>query len=331
MTHRHLSQLAALSLVLGACGAEPGDHHRLATTTSAVTMDDVDFAPECEGILGYVNWASLGELDGYLPSNVAAAIVQRRAAQPFTSIEDLSSVSGIAQARLEQITGRARTLDFIDADCAGVYEELAVSYHDRAAILTYANIAAEAELWDVVRTEPNTVAPLLVARRPFTTLQYLVDTHGVGPSTFRSIRDAAVTDPFDELVGRVNATSDVDIRTAFNWYAVAGELPGHPTGMLCFGVPAELVTGMGGQMRPNLATGSEVLAEVTGTVDYADRFNQVGDATAGLAHLAAQVAGQTFFGCYLSFEPNPWCGVNRAFYVNKVTGYRVLTEIRWCE
>jgi len=74
-----------------------------------------------------------------------------------------------------------------------------------------------------------------------------------------------------------------------------------------------------------------VLQEVQGTVSYADRYHEVGDASAGLAHLSAQIAGQTFFGCYIEFQPNPWCGVSRAFYVNQVTGYRVLTETSWCE
>lgn len=322
---------AVSALVLGGCAAEPAAPATSAAT-SAVTIHDVDLAPECEGILDYVNGASLVELDSYLPSNVASAIAARLATAPFVDLADLSSVSGVAQARLEHITARARTLGFIDADCAGVYEELAVSADDAVAILAYANSATEDELWDVARTEPDTVAPALIARRPFTTLQYLVDTYGVGPSTFRSLRDAAIEDPFDELVGRVNdADRDVTIKTAFNWYAVAHQLPGHPTGMLCFGVPADLVSSIGGQMRPNLATTSEVLAEVASSVNYADRYDEVGDATAGLAHLSAQASGHLFLGCYLSYEPNPWCGVNRAFFVNKDTGQRVLTETRWCE
>lgn len=326
---KQLARLGAVSvLLLGGCAAEPA----ASTTSSVMTIHDVDVAPECEGILTYVNGASFPELDAYLPVNVADAIVQRRASQLFADIADLSSVSGVAQARLEQITARARTLAFIGADCAGVYEELAVSSDDGVAILAYANSASQDELWDVVRTEPDTVAPLLISRRPFTTLQQLVDTYGVGPSTFRSIRDAAVEDPFDELAGRVNrAHSDASIKTAFNWYSVASDQPGQQAGMLCFGVPADLVSSFGGQMRSNLATGSEVLAEITSTVSFADRFHGVGDATAGLAHVATQVSGQTFLGCYISFHPNPWCGVSRAFFVNKDTGSRVLTETSWCE
>lgn len=333
MTSSHMKQLvrfgAVSALVLGGCAADPDTTE---TSTSAVTINDTDLAPECAGIVAYANTASLQELDSILPVDVANALVLRRTTQSFVDLADLSSVSGIAQARLAQIAARARTLNFIGASCAGVYEELAVSSDDSAAILAYANTATEAELWDVVRFEPNTVAPLLVVERPFATLQQLVDVYGVGESTFRSLRDAAVEDPFDELVGRVNAANtEASIKTAFNWYSVAADQPGQQAGMTCFGVPADLVTSYGGQMRANLATGSEVLAEVTSTVSFANRYNGVGSSTAGLAHLAAQVAGGTFFGCYVSFHPNPWCGYSRAFFVNKDTGHRVLTETYWCE
>lgn len=333
MRYSHMKPLLRLgavsALVLAGCAVEPAT---TATATSPVTIHDVDLAPECAGILGYVNGASLQELDAFLPSDVAAGIVARRATQPFVDLADLSSVSGVGQARIELIALYARTLGFIGAACAGVYEELAVSSDDRDAILAYVNSATEAELWDVARTEPDTVAPLLIARRPFTTLQYLVDTWGVGPSTFRSIRDAAVEDPFDELVGRVNgAHAEASIKTAFNWYSVASIPGGHQASKLCFGVPASLVSNNGGQLRPNLATGSEVLAEVTSTVSYANRHGGVGASAAGLAHLAAQVTGGTFFGCYLSFQPNPWCGYSQAFFVNKDTGHRVFTETYWCE
>lgn len=325
MTSSHMKQLvrfgAISALVLGACAAEPA----LSTQASAVTIDDTDLAPECEGILDHVHTATLAELDAYLPSDVASAIV---AARPFADIADLSAVPGIAQGRLWHIAERARALGFIGSSCAGIYEELAVSASDAAAILAYANTASEAELWDVVRTEPDTVAPLLVSRRPHGSLQYLVDTYGVGPSTFRSLRDAAVEDPFDELAGRVNDLGyQSEIRTAFNWYAVAGEQPGQQSGMLCFGVPWELVNSHGGQMRSNLATPQEVYDQVAFTVSYSG----VGNSAAGLAHLAAQLAGKTFLGCYIEFQPNPWCGYTHAFFVSKETSYRVFTQTYWCE
>lgn len=303
-----------------------------ANATSALTTGDVDFAPECAGILGYANWASLSELDAYLPSTVANAIVQRRAVQPFTSIADISSVTGIAQARLAQITSRAYTYDFIDVECAGVYEELAVSYDDSVAILAYANTAGASELESVVRFEAANVVPQLIAGRPFTTLQALVDTYGVGPATFRSLRDAAIDGPFDLLAKKVNATAGMaKLSLSFDWFDLVVEQHWGQSSIECFGVDPGLVNSVGGVIRPNLATGSEVLADVTDTVSSADAYGQVGDATAGLADLAAQTAGQTFFGCYISYQPDPWSQVNRAFFVNTKTGYRVLSQTGWSE
>jgi DNA uptake protein ComE-like DNA-binding protein len=327
---KQLVRFGVLSaLVLGGCAAEPA---ATSTLAAAVTIGDTDLAPECAGILSYVNTASLAELDSYLPSDVASALVQRRATQAFADIADISSVSGVAQARLALIAARARTLAFIGPSCAGVYEEIAVSADDAAAILAFANTATEAELWDVVRTEPDTVAPLLVSRRPYTTLQQLVDVSGVGPSTFRSLRDAATFDPFDDVVDRANATgADVELKTAFNWYSAASESGAyHQAGKTCFGVPYELVDGYG-QLRPNLADATEVIQQITYAVNYANRYGGVGNSSAGLAHLSAQLAGGTFFGCYISWAPNPWCGYTRRFFVNKDTGYRVLADTWWCE
>jgi hypothetical protein len=217
-------------------------------------------------------------------------------------------------------------------ECAGMYEELAVSYYDRVAILYFVNNASQEELRAAVRFEANTVVPLLLSGRPYNSLQTLVDTYGIGPSTFRAFRDAAIESPFDELAGRVNGVErDVTIQTTFDWFSVMAEEPGHPASMVCFGLAESLVDEFYGDVRPNLADGDEVLAQVTGAVDYADRYDEVGDASAGLADLAAQVEGQTFFGCYLSFHPDPWSGINRAFFVNTETGYRVYTETRWSE
>jgi len=328
---KQLVSLGALSaLVIGGCVAEPA---ATSTLDSAATIEDTDLAPECAGIISYVNTASLAELDSYLPSDVAGALVQRRATRAFVDLADISSVSGIAQARLAQIAARARTLAFIGPSCAGVYEEIAVSADDATAILAYANTATEAALWDVVRTEPDTVAPLLVPLRPYTTLQQLVDVSGVGPSTFRSLRDAAVADPFDSVVERVNGFgADAELKTAFNWYSAGSESGAYQqASKTCFGVPYELVDDGYGQLRPNLADATEVMQQITYAVNYANRYGGVGNSSAGLAHLSAQVAGGTFFGCYISWQPNPWCGYTRRFFVNKDTGYRVLADTWWCE
>jgi DNA uptake protein ComE-like DNA-binding protein len=325
----HLTALVSAALLGAGCLApEP------ATTDTAapLTTADVDLAPECAGIIAYANSAAQAALAAYLPTSVAAAIVARRAARPFVDIADLSSVSGIAQARLALIAGRARAAGLLDAACAGVVEELAVSVSDRDAILAFANAAPTAQLRAAARFDPDATALAIVAGRPYTALEAIAAVPGVGIETFRSLRDAAISDPFDDVVARVNATGGGSLlATGFDWYEIAVEQPGQPTSLECFGVDAALVASLGGVLRPSLATGQEVLAQVTSTVSYADRFGQVGDATSGLAHLAAQVTGRSFFGCYLSYEPDPWSGIDRAFFVNTVTGYRVLTETRWSE
>ncbi|MEZ4398924.1 MAG: hypothetical protein R3B06_02840 [Kofleriaceae bacterium] len=329
-----MKHLLAASLLLAAAGACAVDDPALgADTSDLLTTSDTDLAVECTGIVTYTNWASFAELDSYLPASTASAIVARRAVTPFVDIADISSVAGIAQARLAQITGRAYTYDFIDADCAGVYEELAVSHDDAAAILGYVNATPVAVLEDVLRFDKHTVAPLIVAARPIATLQQLADIYGIGPSNFRALRDAAVTSPFDELVSRVNTLGqDVTLTTDFDWFATMYAQPGQPTHLECFGIdPAFVVDDLGGTVRPALADDAEVYGRVASAVALADRYHQVGDATAGLANLAAAVAGQSFFGCYLSFAPDPWSGINRAFYVNTTTGYRVLVETRWSE
>jgi DNA uptake protein ComE-like DNA-binding protein len=327
---KQLVQVGAISaLVLGGCAVEPAE---ISTLASAATVNDTDLAPECAGIISYVNTASLTELDSFLPSDVANALVQRRGAHAFTDIADISSVSGVAQARLSLIVAHARAGAFIGPSCAGVYEELSVSADDATAILAFANTATEAELWDVVRTEPDTMAPLLVSSRPYTTLQQLVNVSGVGPSTFRSLRDAAVFDAFDDVVERANTLgTDTELKTAFNWYSEASESGAyHQASKTCFGVPYALVEGYG-QLRSNLADATEVMQQVTYAVNYANRYGAVGSSSAGLAHLATQVAGGQFFGCYISWQPNPWCGYTRRFFVNKDTGYRVLADTWWCE
>lgn len=330
-TAKHLLSLCAVVPALGlglGCAAPDST----SATSTALTTDDVDLAPECAGILTYTNAASFAELDSYLPATVANAIVQRRSVRPFVDLADLSSVSGIAQARLALIAGRARAQGFIGNDCAGVYEELAVSQSDEAAILAYVNTASEAELSAVVRFEAETTVPQLIAKRPLTALQQLADSYGVGPDTFRALRDAAIDGPFDLLVSKVNGLHRIEqLSTKFNWYDVTVDQPGQQGGMECFGVDPALVSSFGGVNLPGLADGAEVMATVTNLVSSLNHAGALGDTTAALADLAAQVDGQSFFGCYISFMPNPWSSISRAFYVNTKTGYRVLVQTGWAE
>ena len=324
-----MSLFAAAGLGLGCATPTSELEHEILTT------GDTDVAAECAGILEYANQASFATLDAFLPVDVASAIVARRTLSPFVSIADLSSVTGVAQARLELIEDHARGDDFIDEDCAGVYEELAVSADDRGAILTFVNTASTARLTAALRFRPDVVGPQLVAARPFTTLQQLVDMYGIGPASFRAIRDAAIVGPFDILVAAVNALhNEVEIRTDFDPYAALfGEgTSGQLGGLTCFGMDPDAVTQASGTIRPNLADGPEVNTAVTNAVNYANRYNTLPIAPApGLADLAAQTANQTFYGCYGQYVPNPWCGFSLAFFVNTQTGYRVRIDSGWCE
>jgi DNA uptake protein ComE-like DNA-binding protein len=314
--------------------AEPGDlEEDLSTTASAVlTKGDTDVPAECQGILTYVNTASLQALDAFLPSNVAQGIVSRRATRPFFDLIDLSSVSGVAQARLSQIAEASRAAGKIGPACVGVYEELGVSADDRTAILAYINTVTAGELEQIVRYQAENTVPALLAARPFTSLQTLADVTGVSLETFRSIRDAAIDSPFDLLADSVNTLrSDSDLVTAFDVFDTLLDQPGRPRSLTCFGIDPQLVASFGGTMRPNLATASEVVAEVTDEVNWANRYGQIQGVAAGLADLNTLVAGQSFSGCYQTFEPDPWSGVNRSFFINVRTGYRILTETRWSE
>jgi len=326
---------ALLAIAASGCAIDPnpaGDPTPTSTTRSALTTDDVDLPQECIGILTYAEHASVDELHSYLPINVVNALVARRAQGPFHSLAEISAVPGIAAARLAQIGQRANQLDFTDVGCLGVFEELAVSYDDAGAILGYVNHASAAQLTTVVRFDPAQTVAQLVARRPFTTMQELIDTYGVGPATLRALRNAAIDGPLDRLIAEVNnANRDVAITLDFDWFAVLFDEPGQPAHIECFGVDPALVNQVFGSIRPALADGAEVVTQVTSAVGYANRSGGLGDPTAGLADLSRQVTGQSFFGCYLRYHPDPWSGIDRAFFVNTQTGYRVFTELSWSE
>ncbi len=327
--------LFASTLVVGCAVEGEGEEAELSTATSSVlTTGDTDVPAECQGILTYVNSASVATLDAFLPSDVALNIFTRRSQKPFFDLMDLSSVSGVAQSRLSLIAERARAAGQIGPACVGVYEELGVSADDRAAIFAYINTVTAGELEQVVRFQAENTVPALLAGRPYSSLQTLVNTSGVSVETFRSIRDAAIDSPFDLMNDAINSRiSDTTLTTAFDVFDTLLDQPGHPRHLTCFGLDPALVASFGGTMRPNLATGAEVLTEVTNTAQWANRFGGVpGGTAAGLADAANFfLSTQTFAGCYAQYTPDPWSGVNRSFFVNTRTGYRVLTEIRWAE
>jgi len=323
-----LSSLAALAALASACTTTD-----TSTQAAALATENLDTAPACAGILTYVNWASYSELAYYLPNSLANAIVARRNLTPFVSMADLSSVSGVAQGRLEQIAGRARTVDFIDAECAGVFEEHAVSYDEQVAILAFVNGASASALRNATPHNLD-VVPYLIATRPYASLAALAATPQVGIATFHALKVAAVDGPFEVLVAAVNAAAqDVTISTNFDWFALlySQDQPGWITHLECWGLD-DLVTELGGTIRNELADADEVTDDVTGAVSYADRFGGVAlDPTAGLADLATWAAGRTFYGCYATYAPDPWSGVVRRFYLDQATDTGVLIETRWSE
>jgi hypothetical protein len=320
-----LSGIVGLGLVAG-CATE---------TTSAIeglAVTQGDVAPACAGILGYVADAPLAGLDSYLPSNVAAAIVARRAQDSFDSLAELSAVAGIGPARLEQIGAAARAAGWIDDACAGVYEELALSAEEAAHILAFVDQASESQLATVAGANGQ-VVPQLLAGRPFATVRDLANARYVGPATLRALRDASTDGPLELLAADVSANGrDVELATVFGWYQILVDEPGYPAGITCFGIDEALVASLGGEVRPALADSAEVVAEVASAVSYADRFGDLTlDPADGIADLAARTDGHSFAGCYLRYHPDPWSGINRAFFFDPDSSVRVFVETRWAE
>lgn len=137
---------------------------------------------------------------------------------------------------------------------------------------------------------------------------------------------------FAALVERFNALQlGAKIELSFEPAAALADQPGRPGGTVCFGLEPALVAPWG-TVRGDLADGDEVWDAVTGTIGRADPFHRrLGDVDAGLTDLLVLVADRSFAGCYLRFAPDPWSGVERAFFVDPGTGFRVLAETRWSE
>jgi hypothetical protein len=333
---RFLRSCVIVSTLCLAAGCAP--EATTASAGAALTTTDVDVAPECEGILTYVNTIPESYLAAYLPDTLAASIVARRAQTPFTSLMDLSSLNGVAQGRLAQIAGAARTLDYIDEDCAGVWEELAVSYEDKVAILWFTNHATEQQLLDALPANHNAV-PGLLAYRPFANLDALVAVKEIGPAAFRYLRNAATHyGPLDQLAADVTAV------TAGNGHAqillhfdlqemlLGQDHSVYQQQATCFGVDPQIVEEIGGTLVSTLATPADVHADVLDAVDYANAIGNLAiDPTAGLADLDARIGGHSLAGCNVRFAPDPWSGVTRNIYFDPATGFQILTETGWSE
>jgi DNA uptake protein ComE-like DNA-binding protein len=319
----------------GGCASAPPAS---AAAHGALTTEDVDLAPECAGLLAYASTASLATLDAYLPSNVAQAIVAIAAIDPFASIADLLAVNGVGPSRLQQLLAHARSDGFVGVTCDGIYDELGVSQDDAAAIVGFVNDASESELAGVLSFLPFPGATLtnLLAGRPFANVATISGISGVGPATFRALRNAACQrGPFEDLVEVVNSIDHPDgqvrILRHFDWREVVANE--RLTSLICFGIdPAELPPGA--TIRDELADGAEVHTNVTQTVATADRFDEVSaqiDPAIGLADLQARTAQLTFFGCFVRSSPNPFVFDHQDFFIDVNGRFAVLTSIHAVE
>jgi hypothetical protein len=154
--------------------------------------DQGDTAPECAGFLTYANTATYPALDAYLPSNVAQAIIDTRAALPFDSVASVVAVNGVAEVRLQQILSAARADALVGASCSGIYDQIAISAGEADAIVALVNTASTDELHDILAFLINhTVVDTLVATRPYANTGAVAATSGVGPAVFRALRNAA--------------------------------------------------------------------------------------------------------------------------------------------
>jgi hypothetical protein len=337
------SALLAVSMLAGCGGVESEPSSESFESPSVereqapLTTTDVDVAPECQGIITFVNGASFQTLDAYLPSDVATHLVTQRASSPFVTLAQVAAVQGVGPARLEQIEGGARAEGSIGLSCVGIMDELAVSTDDSSAMVSLVNTVSDSELHDVLPYAWNGAVNLLNLR-PFTSAQGISDVAGIGSVSLRNIRNAAtLSRPLEALIAAVNAAPQsgsygANMARHFDWWQTVTGGYYQFGGLECFGLEPNSIP-YGATIRPNLADAAEVRAEVVSTVSTANRNNQIPSSviSAGLANLDALSAGRSFKGCYLSYANDPWSGNNVAFFVDTVTGFSVLTETYWSE
>jgi hypothetical protein len=333
------SALLAVGILAGCGGVETdpsSESSSLERQQAPLTTTDVDVAPECQGILTFVNTASFATLDAYLPSDVASNLVGARAVSPFTTLAQVDAVSGVGPARLEQIEGGARAQGAIGASCVGIMDELALSASDDAAIVSLVNTIDDSELHDVMPDAWNGAVNLLNLR-PFTSTQAISDVAGIGQVSLRSIRNSAtLSRPLEALFAAANAVPsgnyDAYLARHFDWWNVVVGPHYREGGMTCFGLEPSSVP-HGATVRANLADAAEVRSSVVNAVNVANRNNQISSSViaAGLANLDALSAGRSFKGCYVSYANDPWSGHSVGIFVDTVNGFSVLTDVYWSE
>ncbi|MCP3138211.1 helix-hairpin-helix domain-containing protein [Pyxidicoccus xibeiensis] len=337
------SALLAVSLFAG-CGASESEPSSevLGRQQAPLTVTDVDVAPECQGIITFVNTASLQTLGAYVPGDTANNLVTRRTTSPFVTLADVASVPGVGSARLQQLEGGARAGGLIGPSCVGIQDELAISTDDEHAMVALVNSINPGELHAILPYAWNGATNLLNLR-PFTSAQGISGTSGIGPVSFRNIRNAATLGrALEALVDQVNATplpvgNRTDMALDFDWQQIVWD-PTHLRyleSLECFGIDPALLPHMQEvSIRPNLADAAEVRADVEHAVSYANRQGHISQSVidSGLADLDARIAGRTFKGCYLSWSVWRYWGMNNiAFFIDTQSGFSVMTETSWSE
>ncbi|WNG45413.1 hypothetical protein F0U60_15860 [Archangium minus] len=337
---RRLGQaLLAVSLFAG-CGGSGIEQSSpsLEQQQAPLTTTNVDVAPECQGILRFVNTASFQTLDKYLPSDVATNLVTRRTTSQFVSLADVSSVRLVGETRLKQIEGGARTEGFIGSTCVGIMDGLAVSTDDAAAIVSLVNTISDSELHDVLPNAWNGATNLLNLR-PFTSAQAIADVAGISDVSLRNIRNAAtLSRPLEALINAVNTaqgggTYGASMARHFDWWEVVTTSGRYNYGGLeCFGLEPSSVPN-DATVRPYLADAAEVRDAVEYAVSVANRNNQLPSSvvSAGLANLDALTAGRSFKGCTFGYADDPWSGHTVHIFVDTVNGFSVMTDTYWAE
>jgi hypothetical protein len=334
------SALLAVGLFVGCGGTESeSSSESLQRQQAPLTETDVDVAPECQGIITFVNTASFQTLDAYLPSDVATNLVTQRAVSPFVSLADVSAVRLVGEARLKQLENGARTEGLIGPGCIGIMDNVAVSADDAAAIVSLVNTISDSELHDVLPDAWNGAVNLL-GLRPFTSAQAISNVAGIGEVSFRNIRNAAtLSRPFEALVAAVNAAPShgaygATMARHFDWWQVVTGTGGYYQygGLECFGLEPSSVP-YGATVRPYLADAAEVRSAVEYAVSVANWNNQIPSSvvSAGMANLDARITGRSFKGCYFGYADDPWSGNSVAIFVDTVNGFSVMTDTYWSE
>lgn len=333
------SALLSVSLLVGCgpTGEAPPASDSPESQSAPLTTTDVDVAPECQGILTFVNTASFATLDAYLPSNAVANLISRRTTAPFTTLAQVSAVSLVGEYRLTQIEGGARARGFIGPSCAGIFDELAVSTDDAAAIVSFVNTASTQAMYAVLDHAWNG-ATSLINLRPFTSVQAISNAAGIGKVSLRNLRNTATMGYSIEALGAaINALPEDEWKVEFDfdevdvmWGSAGDERINSAT---CFGIDPSTFPYSWWANRPTLGDATEVRNYVTSAVSAANRNHQVENeiVTEGLADLETHIVGRTFKGCHLSFERGPWAGVQVSFFVDTASGFRVLTRRHWVE